>query len=196
MKQFAACALAALFASAIGSTAAWAAETAPQGVIEYANQQLVKLGEEAAIVKAVQEANAKGLTLEEIKKIDEKWQATPGIDDFMKSLMESECGKFLAELTKKTPFLAEIFVMDNQGANVALNNKTSDFWQGDEPKFTESYKDGNGAVHFSNVEFDDSTQAYMVQISVPVRDPQDKTKAIGAICVGVDLDKFDELTKK
>jgi len=52
-----------------------------------------------------------------------------------------------------------------------MTNKTSDYWQGDEAKFTESFKGGSGAVHIGDVEFDQSAQAYLVQISVPVMPP-------------------------
>lgn len=81
-----------------------------------------------------------------------------------------------------------MFVMDNLGANVCMSDKTSDHWQGDEPKFTESYKGGQGAVHIGDVIFDDSTQAYLVQVSVPVTDGG---TVIGAITIGVDVDKVE-----
>jgi sensor histidine kinase regulating citrate/malate metabolism len=39
----------------------------------------------------------------------------------------------------------------------------------------------------SDVKFDDSTQAYLVQVSVPVKDAD---KVIGAITVGIDVEKL------
>lgn len=165
-----------------------AAEKAPQKVIDLAKNTLVKYGTDAVIVKAVKAENAKGKTLDRIKEQDKKWRATPGIADFMKALMESECGKHLQGIQKSKTYFAEIFVMDNQGANVAMTDKTSDYWQGDEAKFTESYKGGKGAIHISDVEFDDSTQAYLVQVSVPVKDG---AKVIGAITFGVDVDQIE-----
>jgi hypothetical protein len=66
-----------------------------------------------------------------------------------------------------------------------MTNKTSDYWQGDEAKWQESFKDGAGAVHAGGVEFDESSQDYLVQISVPV---MDSGKAIGALTIGVNLD--------
>jgi hypothetical protein len=49
---------------------------------------------------------------------------------------------------------------------------TSDMWQGDEEKFTETYSIGPGAVHFSEVELDESTQRYQAQISLTIVDPE------------------------
>ena len=166
----------------------YAAEKAPQKVIDLTNSTLAQLGTDPAIIKAVKDENAKRKTLSQIKDMDKKWKATPGIADYMKAMMDSECGKHLRNIQKGAPYYAEIFVMDNQGANVAMTDKTSDYWQGDEAKFQKSFKGGAGEVFIDDVEFDDSTQAYLVQVSVPVKDGG---KVIGAITIGVDVDKIE-----
>ena len=170
------------------STVVFGGEKAPQKVLDMSQAELVKIGTDPIIVEAVKAENAKGKTLEQIKEMDEKWIATPGIDENMKALMDSECGRYLRSIQNSKPYFAEIFVMDNQGANVAMTEKTSDYWQGDEAKFKESYKDGTGAIHIGDVEFDDSSQAYLVQVSVPVKDEE---KVIGAITMGLDLDMLE-----
>lgn len=162
------------------------AEDAPQKIKDLAQSQLAAYGKDAVIVAAVKAENAKGKTLEQIKAMDAKWMATPGVSDDMKALMDSECGKFLQGVQKSAPYFAEIFVMDNQGANVAMTDKTSDYWQGDEAKFQKSFNGGTGAVFVDEVKFDESTQTYLVQVSVPVMDGD---KAIGAITIGLDVDK-------
>ncbi|PKN27952.1 MAG: hypothetical protein CVU64_15030 [Deltaproteobacteria bacterium HGW-Deltaproteobacteria-21] len=177
--------VAGLFIFTAGS--AFAAEKAPQKVVDLANSSLVKLGSDPVIVQAVKQENSKGKTLAQIQEMDKKWMATAGIDDFMKAIMDSDCGKHIRTFQKSEPYYAEIFVMDNQGANVAMTDKTSDYWQGDEAKFKESYKGGAGAVHIGDVKFDDSTQSYLVQVSIPVKDGD---KVIGAITIGVDVDKL------
>jgi len=68
-----------------------------------------------------------------------------------------------------------------------MTDKTSDYWQGDEAKFKKSYNGGSGAVFVDDVEFDDSAQAYLCQVSVPVKDG---AEVIGAITIGVDVDKI------
>jgi hypothetical protein len=163
-----------------------AGEKAPQKVLDLANSTLAPMGSDPAIVKAVQQENSKGKSLDQIKEMDAKWQAHAGIADYMQALMDSECGKHLQGLEKNSPQFVEIFVMDNQGANVAMTAKTSDYWQGDEAKFQKSYAEGKGAVFVDDVKFDDSTQAYLVQVSVPV---MDGGKAIGAITFGIDVEK-------
>ena len=165
-----------------------AAEKAPQEVYDLANSKMAELGQNPMIVKAVKAQNAKGVSLKSIKAMDKKWINTAGIADFMKALMESECAVHLQSIQQANRFYAEIFVMDNQGAIVCETDKTSDYWQGDEAKFQKSFNNGNGAVFVDEVEFDDSTQAYISQVSVPV---MDNGKAIGAITFGVDIDNLN-----
>ena len=162
------------------------AEQAPEVVVKLAKTTIVDLGSDPVIVAAVKAENAKGKSLDQIKSLDEKWKATAGIADFMKSMMESAVGKHLRTIQSSQPYYSEIFVMDNQGANVAMTDKTSDYWQGDEAKFQKSFNGGTGDVFVDEVEFDDSSQAYLCQVSVPVKDGD---RAIGAITVGIDVDK-------
>ncbi len=162
------------------------AEEAPQKIKDLAQTKLAAYGKDPVIVAAVKAENAKGKTLEQIKALDAKWMATAGIADYMQALMDSECGKYLRDIQKSEPFYAEIFVMDNLGANVAMSDKTSDYCQGDEAKWQKSFNNGAGAVFVDQVKFDDSTKVYLVQVSVPVIDGD---KAIGAITFGIDVDK-------
>ena len=171
-----------------GAGVVLAGEKAPQKVVDLANSNLVKLGEDPVIVAAVKAENAKGKTFDQIKAMDEKWKAHAGIADYMEAIMESEYGKHIRKIQESAPYYAEIFIMDNQGANVAMTDKTSDYWQGDEAKFKKSYNGGAGFVFVDEVEFDDSTQAYLVQVSVPVKDGD---KVIGAITFGIDVDKVE-----
>lgn len=165
-----------------------AGEKAPESVTRLARTELVKIGSDQTIVRAVKLENAKQKSLSQIQAMDEKWKATAGIADFMKAFMQNDCATVLNKIVESKQFFAEIFVMDNQGANVCQTDKTSDYWQGDEAKFNKSFANGSGAVFVDDVEFDDSTQAYLVQVSVPV---MDSGKAIGAITFGIDVDKVE-----
>jgi hypothetical protein len=164
------------------------AEEAPESVKKLA-PELESWGKNSIIVQAVKEKNAKGMTLDQIKERDAEWQKVSGFDNGMKAMMESPIAKELLNLEASEPYFFEIFLMDNLGANIAMTNKTSDYWQGDEAKFIESYKKGTGGTYISEVEFDESAQAYLVQISIPV---MDDGKAIGVMTIGVNVDKLEE----
>jgi len=162
------------------------AEAAPQAVKDLANAKLAAIGTDPVLVDAVKAENAKGKTMADIEAMDAKWKADAGVADYMKALMDSPAGKRLAEIRDSEPYMVEIFLMDNQGANVAMSDKTSDYWQGDEAKFKKSFNNGQGAVFVDDVEFDKSAQSYLCQVSVPVKDGD---KVIGAITFGLDVEK-------
>lgn len=136
------------------------------------------------LVRAVKAQNAQGLSLDEIKRRDEEWRRNRHITPFMMRLMENEAARKLLDLEHSQPYFLEVFLMDNQGANVAMTIKTSDYWQGDEDKFIESFSNGRGAVYIGQVGFDGSAHAFLVQVSVPV---MEHGKAIGALTVGINL---------
>jgi len=162
----------------ISSTVAFAGK-APQNVVDLANSQLAALGADAEIVKAVKAQNAEGKTLKDIKKVDGKWiddmaagGATPAL---MTALMSNDCAKHLNELMGQHPYITEIFVTDNQGANVCQTGETSDYWQGDEAKFQEVFNKG--------VLVADPKEGNC-QVSVPVVDGQTH---VGTMTIGVDI---------
>lgn len=163
------------------SSAVAFAGKAPQKVVDLANSQLAALGADAEIVKAVKAQNAEGKTLKDIKKIDGKWiddmsagGATPAL---MTALMSNDCAKHLNALMGQYPYISEIFVTDNQGANVCQTGETSDYWQGDEPKFQKVF---NGSVLVAEPKDGDC------QVSVPVVDGQTH---VGTMTIGVTVDK-------
>jgi hypothetical protein len=179
--------IAGIMVLSFGSVTVCSAGDEPPKVKDLAETTLSKMGSDPVIVAAVKAENGKRKTLDQIKKDDKIWCATPGLNPFMKSIQNNACSNYLRAIQKSAAYYDEIFVMDNQGANVAMTDKTSDYWQGDEDKFIKSYNGGNGAIFIDKVKFDDSTQAYLVQVSVPVKDGG---KTIGAITIGINVDKL------
>lgn len=143
-----------------------------------------------AIVGAVREANEALRSRAEIQLIDERWQATSGIDDFMRTVIDHPAAEHLRELRASSPELQEAFVIDRLGANVASTNKTSDFYQGDEAKFSEAFSDGAGAVHIGKLARDESIGSFSIQIGVPV---MDAGHAIGVLVVTVNAEKLKSI---
>ena len=90
------------------------------------------------IIAAVKAQNGQGLTLDAIKAMDSKWIATSGGLPEGKAMLESPTSKTLLAAEKAKPYFTETILTDNQGANVAISSMTSDYWQGDEPKFVKA----------------------------------------------------------
>ncbi len=136
-----------------------------------------------AAVKAQNEANA-GLTQADIDALDLKWRS--GDEALISGVLNNELSVYLQGIRDQGEGLyTEIFVMDNKGLNVGQSDKTSDYWQGDEAKWTEVYPAGADVIHLSDVEEDESSQTFQMQISLPI---VDGSEVIGAVTVGVNAD--------
>ncbi len=137
------------------------------------------------VIRATRRQNSEKVSLDEIKKRDGDWKSTKELTHFKRSLQENDAGRFLKRVIGLNKSFNEAFVTDNKGANVAAFPATSDYWQGDEEKWTASYNKGIGQIFIGPLEFDDSTKTYAVQISAPL---YDRGATIGVLVVGVTLD--------
>lgn len=161
---------------------------ATEKVKEYAKGVLVPQCTNEVFVTAIEKQNAKKLTLTEIRKLDQEWVDAEEELDIHKQLTSNECAKEIKKLIKWNPMIDEAFVMDNQGANVGQNAITSDYWQGDEAKFKNSFNKGKGGVDIGKNKLDKSTDRVLQQISLPVINK--KGKVIGAVTYGVITSKL------
>ncbi len=134
------------------------------------------------LVRAALQQNQQRLSLEEIKKRDGAWRSSKELTPFKQSLQSNKPGRFLKDIVTRLDSLNEAFLTDNQGANVAAYPATSDYWQGDEKKWSAAFNDGVGKVFIGELELDESTQTYAVQISAPVID---RGATVGVLIVGV-----------
>lgn len=161
-------------------------------ITKHANANVKSWLGDAAIIDAVKAQNAANaaLTQTDIDKLDTAWRAEvaapakPTID----KVLGNPLSTFLkAKLKGSNGLYTEIFVMDNKGLNVGQSDITSDYWQGDEPKWQESFGKGANAIHISDVEQDESTQTYQSQLSLPIVDPATQG-VIGAITIGINVE--------
>lgn len=145
------------------------------------------------ILAAVQGANLAhaALTPGDIEVLDAQWKAEIGTDSaLIKGIGENAASAFLRErIGAADGKITELIVMDSKGLNVAISDITSDYWQGDEAKFQQTFASGPSAFHISEVELDDSTQTYQAQLSFTLTDPATGA-AIGAVTVGVNAESF------
>lgn len=139
------------------------------------------------LITAVRQQNAQGMSLEDIHAIDAQWQA--GTSPLIQELQHNAAGEILKKIIQtQGDSYNEAFLTDAQGANVAAYPATSDYWQGDEHKFTAAFTGGRGEVIVGDMEYDESTHTNAVQISMPI---VYANKAIGVLIVGVKLTQLE-----
>jgi len=152
------------------------------------------LAADPIVIEAISQQNAarSGFDMTNIVELEQQWsdqvasEAAPLVDE----VVGNAASDFLrAQIEQSGGEITEIIIMDALGLNVAVSEKTTDIWQGDEPKFLETFPLGAGAVHYGEVEFDASTQSFQGQITMTVVDPGTGA-AIGAITVAVNAEEL------
>ena len=153
------------------------------------NENVTSWLADATVTDAIIKQNTDHTSLDEasIIALDKKWRADDealinktthnALSIFLKGKQDASEGLF-----------TEIFIMDDKGLNVGQSTLTSDYWQGDEAKWKQTYAAGAEAIHVGEVEFDESTQSYQVQISTTI---SHNGHPIGAITLGVNAEMIE-----
>jgi hypothetical protein len=162
-------------------------------VTEYVNANVKPWLSDPAIVAAIKAQNAANAALDQagVDALDQKWRAEVEADSH--PMIDAVIANPVSALLKTKQegsggAITEIFVTDAKGLNVGQSDITSDFWQGDEDKFTKSFGAGAGALFVDVAEKDESTQMLQSQASMTIVD--EAGKPIGAVTIGVNLDQL------
>jgi hypothetical protein len=156
-----------------------------------ASGKIAEIAGSSEVIAAVKAQNTEtaGYDQAKIDELDKTWRAEADATDqpMIDAVLENDLSAYLADVQDGSGGLfTEIFVMDAKGLNVGQSDVTSDYWQGDEAKWKETFLVGKGAVHVSELEEDESTQMVQSQVSVSVTDP-DSGETIGAVTFGVNV---------
>lgn len=181
-----------LAAVALVTASSAAANDFAPAMSAYLDSEIRSWAQSQILVDAIAAQNARTASYDQsrIDALDLAWRAEVGTSETptVTPVMENAAADFLRNRVDISGGqITEVFIMDAHGLNVAASALTSDMWQGDEAKFQKTYSAGPGAVHFSEVELDDSTQRYQGQISLTITDPATGAP-IGAMTVGVDAE--------
>ena len=159
---------------------------------EYLKTSITQWANDPVIIATLRDANAQTAAYDSsrINALDQAWRAEVGTPNTptIAPILSNPAAEFLRnQVDASGGVISEIFIMDQVGLNAAASSVTSDMWQGDEEKFTATYNNGPGAVHIADVEFDDSTQTYLGQVSISISDP-DTGDLLGAMTVGLNAE--------
>jgi hypothetical protein len=141
-----------------------------------------RLAGDSVIQAAVAHKNAGGESREEVQRIDAGWSAG-GEEERKATLTRSRCADRLREAIGGDPVIAEAILMDEKGALVCSTGPTSDYDQSDELKWSQPVREGK-AVFIDEPAYDESSDTYAIQLSVPV---QDGAATIGALTLTLRL---------
>lgn len=157
-------------------------------------QNLKAWAASADFIKAIKDQNEahKALSGADIDKLDLQWRAE--VKDKSGPLTSALAAKpisiLLEEKRKEAGGkITELIIMDAKGLNVGQAPLTSDYMQGDEPKWQKTFQVGPNAIFVDELDFDKSAKRFQAQLSATIVDPATGTP-IGAITVGFDVEKL------
>ncbi|KAA0598129.1 hypothetical protein FZ942_03300 [Azospirillum lipoferum] len=174
-----------------------AADPALEGAVRKSvSQQAQPWLTDPAVVGAVKSQNTRnaGIAQAKIDEMDNQWKAAakagganPAFDEVSSNVVSKQLKQIVANSNGR---IVEILLMDDHGLNVGQTAGTSDFWQGDEPKWQKVFT-GNADLYLTDPEKDDKTGAMLTEASVPVLDPAGKQK-IGVAMIVLDAAKLGQ----
>lgn len=182
---------AALSAALVLAAPVWGDDEFTAPLMALAAGDIKTFASDPALIEAIKAQNAVTAAYDQgqIDALDAQWQTE--VDATEQPLIEATLGNaastYLAQVQENAAGLyTEIFAMDARGLNVGQSTLTSDYWQGDESKWTDTFLAGADAVQIGEIELDESTQVFQSQVSVAITDPATGA-VVGAITVGVDV---------
>ncbi|WP_340151478.1 hypothetical protein [uncultured Sneathiella sp.] len=169
-----------------------ASETAPSRDLVDANaiNELKQWLANPVVGISISSQNRKYISVNQqaIDDLDKQWRAERETQDqpLIAATLSSPLSSYLTQIQAASGGLyAEIFIMDANGLNVGQSSITSDFWQGDEAKFQETFSKGVNTVFVDEPEFNEDTKTWRVQVSMTIAN--DKQQPIGSITVEYNL---------
>ena len=169
---------------------AGAAQDLTSQMEKFVTEHVIEWATDPIIVDAIVAQNAITGSYDQAKinELDALWTAQSGMAGIplIDGVLQNPTSDFLRQrIATEGGTIAEIFVMDARGLNVAAAEATSDYWQGDEVKFTETFPKGPNALHFGEVELDGSSGEVQAQVSMSIVDSAGAV--VGAMTVGINL---------
>ena len=161
-----------------------------QAELEKQTKHLATWAADPVVVAAVKEQNAKG----PIAGMDNgKWKTVRRSDPMVQGLAGNAAGQFLRKKIESSGgTLDKVFLSGAQGEKVAFAEKTISYIHKGQEKFDVPMSTGK-PWQMTKPWFDESLQAYAIQVAVPIIDGG---KAIGVLVASVPVTYLEHVAKK
>lgn len=162
---------------------------AKRAMAEYALEQFRSWINQPDVVRAIlaQNQHTTDLDQDDIAALDGEWrrQFSAREKPMIEDLMTNPLSQYLSgHVANAKGMVTEVIVFDARGLNVGQSALTSDYWQGDEEKYTETYLVGPQGLHVSGIEQGEAPTIYQNQVSMSIADPKTE-EVIGAVTISL-----------
>lgn len=150
MRRFTAAFLLLLLSETVSAQSA----SALHGALTAEGKRLQGWGRDAVILEAVRRQNSVPATMDAIQRIDPQWTDRQTCGTQEGNHLESVRGTSAPADDRRRAWRG--FRHRRARRSRLCGAATSDYWQGDEPKFTNAFKDGRGAVFIDRPRYDEA----------------------------------------
>jgi hypothetical protein len=156
---------------------------------DYLIDQVREWSSSPVVLLTLEASNERYADLEQarIDALDQQWVAEREVEDqpLITAVLSSPLSSYLTRIQANSQGLfSAVFVMDAVGLNAGQSAITSDFWQGDEAKWQQTFQVGPDAVFIDEVEIMEETGTEIRQLNMSIA--QDG-RVVGAITVDVNI---------
>lgn len=180
-----------IMAGSLSFVPAAGASDIPEAVVAELRDMMVS--NVALISLAAQNQRLAGLDQARIDELDKQWRAETESDNqpLIAQLMGNPLSSYLIrKKAESNGLFAELFVFDATGMNVGQSSVTSDYWQGDEDKYLQTFAVGPDAVFVDAIEYNDETRQRRRQVNFTIVDPE-TGESIGGATVEINVDELE-----
>ncbi|MBD3640838.1 MAG: hypothetical protein HUJ18_07565 [Marinobacter sp.] len=133
------------------------------------------------------------LASEEIRDIDRDWRAKAPAEAtaLARHILQLPASEALRQWKEKhTGLVTEAMVVNRSGTISAMSRLSSDFWQGDEPKFKQVMEDSGspGNLYISPIRYDASTARFQIMVSSAITSEHGGEK-LGVVVLGLNVEE-------
>jgi len=130
-------------------------------------------------------------SLSEILNLDAQWQALAPqhYSELARRVADQPASIAMDKWQQgRESLVTEIMLTNSIGTLVAMSRLTSDFWQGDEPKFERHIRSETRNLYVSPIRYDASTTRFQVTVSMPVI-VEGQWLPAGVLVIGLDVEQ-------
>lgn len=180
-----------ILAGSLSAASAAGANDIPAAVVAELRSMMVS--NVSLISLAAQNQRLAGLDQARIDELDKQWRAETESENqpLIAQLMGNPLSSYLIrKKAESNGLFAELFVFDAMGMNVGQSSVTSDYWQGDEDKYLQTFAVGPDAVFVDAIEYNDETRQRRRQVNFTIVDPE-TGESIGGATVEINVDELE-----
>ena len=156
-------------------------------------EMMSSLALSSSVIEFIQEQNteyadmSEAAILREMQRLDASWENSSDSSSLVRGMLTNGLADEATELKSfNQGEFVEVFFTDKYGGLAGTSDRTSDYYQADEGWWQTAYNNGYGASYIGQMEFDESSNAYAVNMAVPVYDRQTR-EVIGVMRITYDM---------